>query len=115
MYSDDDTKTYVFNCIFESLFPGKVCERLAQKDPLVCEIKPAKEGDVTHDGNGDAAAGDAFKRLSLLVHPDKHKGHHSGPANSAFRMLKSARDHFDLKAKRESEKRKREEEHQGAG
>ena len=93
--------------------PSKVCERLARKDPLVCEIKPAREGDVTNDGAGDAAATDAFKRLSLLVHPDKHKGKHSGPANSAFRMLKAARDHFDLKAKREMERRKREEEGEG--
>lgn len=66
------------------------------------------------------------KSLSLLtsLHPkfDPYRaralrqGHHSGPASSAFRMLKAARDHFDAKAKREVEKRGREEERQaGAG
>ena len=63
---------------------------------------------VNADG-GDAAAGDAFKRISLLVHPDKHRGHHSTKANSAFRLLKQARDHFDLKAKREAERQEKEE------
>ena len=67
-------------------------------------------GTLTDDGDGDAAAGDAFRRLSLMVHPDKHKGSYSGPANSAFRMLKAARDHFNMLAKRESDKRKKEEE-----
>ena len=88
--------------------PRKICERVSQKDALICELKAAKEGTVNADG-GDAAAGDAFKRISLLVHPDKHRGHHSTKANSAFRLLKQARDHFDLKAKREAERLKKEE------
>ena len=89
--------------------PGKVCERVARKDPLVCEIKPAKEGDATDDGAGDAAAADAFKRLSLLVHPDKHRGKRAGDAAKAFRELKKAKDHFDLLARRAAEKKEREE------
>ena len=89
--------------------PGKVCERVARKDPLVCEIKPAKEGDATDDGAGDAAAADAFKRLSLLVHPDKHRGKQAGDAAKAFRELKKAKDHFDLLARRAAEKKEREE------
>ena len=87
--------------------PRKICERVSQKDALICELKAAKEGTVNADG-GDAAAGDAFKRISLLVHPDKHRGHHSTKANSAFRLLKQARDHFDLKAKRDAERQKKE-------
>ena len=89
--------------------PAKTCERAARKDPLVCEIKAAKEGDVSADGSGDAAAGDAFKRLSLMVHPDKHRGKLSGKANEAFRALKAARDHFDMLAKRAAERKAREE------
>ena len=89
--------------------PAKTCERAARKDPLVCEIKAAKEGDVSADGSGDAAAGDAFKRLSLMVHPDKHRGKFSGKANEAFRALKAARDHFDMLAKRAAERKAREE------
>ena len=89
--------------------PAKTCERAARKDPLVCEIKPAKEGDVSADGSGDAAAGDAFKRLSLMVHPDKHRGPYSGKANEAFRALKAARDHFDMLARRAAERKAREE------
>ena len=89
--------------------PAKTCERAARKDPLVCEIKAAKEGDVSADGSFDAAAGDAFKRLSLMVHPDKHRGKLSGKANEAFRALKAARDHFDMLAKRAAERKAREE------
>ena len=89
--------------------PAKVCERAARKDPIVCEIKPPKEGDATDDGEGDAAAADAFKRLSLLVHPDKHRGKNAADAATAFRALKAARDHFDLLARRAAEKRRREE------
>jgi colicin import membrane protein len=89
--------------------PAKTCERAARKDPLVCEIKAAKEGDVSADGSGDAAAGDAFKRLSLMAHPDKHRGKLSGKANEAFRALKAARDHFDMLAKRAAERKAREE------
>ena len=89
--------------------PAKTCERAARKDPLVCEIKPAKEGEISADGSGDAAAGDAFKRLSLMVHPDKHRGAFSGKASEAFRALKKARDHFDALARRAAERKAREE------
>ena len=88
--------------------PRKICERVSQKDALICELKAAKEGTVGAEG-GDVAAADAFKRISLLVHPDKHRGHHGAKANAAFRLLKQARDHFDLKAKREAERLKKEE------
>ena len=88
--------------------PRKICERVSQKDSLICELKAAKEGTVGAEG-GDVAAGDAFKRISLLVHPDKHRGHHGAKANAAFRLLKQARDHFDMKAKREAERLKKEE------
>ena len=88
--------------------PWKTCERVARKDPLVCEIKPAKEGDVSADGAGDAAAGEKFKALSLMVHPDKHRGKFSSQANEAFRMLKLARDHYDMLANRAAAKRARE-------
>lgn len=88
--------------------PRKICERVSQKDALICELKAAKEGTVGAEG-GDVAASDAFKRISLLVHPDKHRGHHGAKANAAFRLLKQARDHFDLKAKREAERLKKEE------
>ena len=87
----------------------KICERASARDPLVCELRFAKEGTVADDGESDAAAGDAFKRLSLLVHPDKHEGKNSGKAASAFRMLKTARDHFDKIAKKAAEKRAKEE------
>ena len=87
----------------------KICERASARDPLVCELRFAKEGTVGDDGESDAAAGDAFKRLSLLVHPDKHEGKNSGKAASAFRMLKTARDHFDKIAKKAAEKRAKEE------
>ena len=75
----------------------------------MCEIKPAKEGEISADGSGDAAAGDAFKRLSLMVHPDKHRGAFSGTASEAFRALKKARDHFDALARRAAERKAREE------
>ena len=89
--------------------PLKLCERVSRKDPLVCELKPAKEGDIASDGTGDAAAGDAFKKLSLMVHPDKHGGKNSKQATDAFRALKLARDHFDMLAKRAADKKQREE------
>ncbi|CAL54788.1 Ankyrin repeat [Ostreococcus tauri] len=83
--------------------PAKVCARLGAKDPELCAVKPAKEGDLSSDGKGDVAARDAFKRLSLYIHPDKHEN--SAAATEAFKMLNTARAYMDSKAKL-NEKRK---------
>ena len=77
--------------------PAKVCSRLGTKDPSLCAVRPAKEGDLSSDGKGDAAAREAFKRLSLFVHPDKHDN--SEAATEAFKMLNTARAYMDSKAK----------------
>jgi hypothetical protein len=77
--------------------PAKICARLGSKDPELCAVKPAKEGDLSSDGKGDAAARDAFKKLSVYVHPDKHDN--SPQATEAFKMLNTARAYFDSRAK----------------
>lgn len=79
------------------LDPTKVCARLGTKDPSLCAVRPAKEGDLSSDGKGDAAAREAFKRLSLFVHPDKHDN--SEAATEAFKMLNTARAYMDSRAK----------------
>jgi ankyrin repeat protein len=77
--------------------PAKICARLGSKDPELCAVKPAKEGDLSSDGKGDAAARDAFRKLSVFVHPDKHDN--SPQATEAFKMLNTARAYFDSRAK----------------
>ena len=77
--------------------PAKICARLGSKDPELCAVKPAREGDLSSDGKGDAAARDAFKKLSVFVHPDKHDN--SPQATEAFKMLNTARAYFDSRAK----------------
>jgi len=77
--------------------PAKICSRLGTKDPSLCAVRPAKEGDLSSDGKGDAAAREAFKRLSLFIHPDKHDN--SEAATEAFKMLNTARAYMDSKAR----------------
>ena len=37
--------------------PRKICERVSQKDALICELKAAKEGTVGAEGGDVAASG----------------------------------------------------------
>lgn len=77
--------------------PAKICKRLSAKDAELCAVKQPKEGELSSDGKGDAAARDAFKKLSVFVHPDKHDN--SEASTEAFKMLNTARAYMDSKAK----------------
>jgi hypothetical protein len=76
--------------------PAKICERVGKKDPELCSVKPPVEGELSSDGKGDAAARDAFRRLSVFVHPDKHDN--SAHATESFKLLNTARKYMDAKA-----------------
>ena len=76
--------------------PAKICERVGKKDPELCAVKPPVEGELSSDGKGDAAARDAFRRLSVFVHPDKHEN--SAHATESFKLLNTARKYMDAKA-----------------
>jgi len=84
--------------------PAKICERVGAKNPELCAIKPPKEGDLSSDGKGDIAAREAFKKLSVFTHPDKHDN--SEASTEAFKMLNTARAYMDAKAKLNAKRRK---------
>lgn len=74
----------------------KICERVGKNAPELCAVKAPTEGELSSDGKGDAAARDAFRRLSVFVHPDKHEN--SAAATESFKLLNTARKYMDAKA-----------------
>ena len=73
------------------------------QESRIVAIKPPKEGDLSSDGKGDIAAREAFKKLSVFTHPDKHDN--SEASTEAFKMLNTERAHTESQAQREAEKR----------
>jgi len=59
---------------------------------------------LSSDGKGDIAAREAFKKLSVFTHPDKHDN--SEASTEAFKMLNTARAYMDAKAKLNAKRRK---------